>query len=109
MTYSLVDAEKLRRDPRKLAFLYPKMPVIRYKQLTEDYHRNITLMTAEKIADMFGAVLLPSSCVHHSRRRPDRRLMIYGRVYYVREMDDVTEMEWEKFRCTVQEMREADG
>jgi len=109
MTYSLVDAEKLRRDPRKLAYLYPKMPVIRYKQLTEEYHRGITLLTAEKIADMFGCVLIPSSCVHHSRRHPDRRVMIYGRGYYVRETEDVTDLEWEKFRLFAQEMREADG
>lgn len=98
LSMSLVTDEKLRRDPRKLAYLYPRMPVIRFKELVEDYHRSVTIRTVEQVAEMFGAILVPASCVHHKRRRPDRRVMIYGRTYYVFERDEMTDLEWAKYR-----------
>lgn len=98
MQTSLVDQTQLQKDPRKLAFKYPRMPVIRYKELTESYHRSLTIVAAEQVSKMFGCVLLPAPCVHHDRRRPDRRMMIHGRTYYVFEADDITDLEWAKYQ-----------
>lgn len=97
MIPSLVDRSKISRDPRKLAYLYPSMPVRRYKELTEDYHRSMTLAAIEQVARMMHCVLMPASCIHHDRRRPDRRMQLHGRTYYVVEIDDVTELEWAKY------------
>lgn len=98
MSLSLVDREKLSKDPRKLVFLFPKLPLVRYKSMAEDYHRGVTVLAAERIASMFNSVLLPSTCVHHSRRRPERRLMLYGRTYYIVERDLLTPTEWKKYQ-----------
>lgn len=99
MPLSLVDSNRLKKDPRRLAYLYPKMPVGRYKELTEDYHRSITIQTMEHISAMFDAVLLPASCVHHKRRRPERRILLYGRSYYVFDVEDLTDLERAKYRA----------
>jgi hypothetical protein len=99
MLHSLVDRTAMKRDPRKLAFLYPKMPVKRYKELTEDYHRKMALMTVEQVTNMFDCVLLPASCIHHSRRVSERRLLLHGKTYYVYFRDDVTELEWAKYQA----------
>lgn len=96
---SLVDPNQLQKDPRKLAFKFPKMPVIRYKELTEIFHRSLTIIAVEKVVKMLGCVLMPAPCVHHDRRRADRRLMIHGRTYYVIEIDEVTDLEWAKYQA----------
>lgn len=108
MSYSLVNQSAIQKDPRKLAFLSPRMPVIRYKELTEIYHRNLTIIAVEKVVNMLNCVLLPASCIHHDRRRPDRRMMLHGRTYYIFEIDDVTELEWAKYRtmCAQEEVNE---
>lgn len=103
MNLSLVKPETLQKDPRKLPYMYPKMPVIRYKELSEQYHRTLTLQAAEQIGAMFGAVLVPSSCINHKRRRADRRMMIYGRTYYVLERDELTDVEWAKYTAVTAE------
>lgn len=101
---SLVADEKIEKDPRKIAFLYPKMPVGRYKKLVDEYYRNRTLRAAEQIAKKFGSILIPASCLHHRRRNPDLRLMVLGRAYYCIQEDDLTDLEKIKYQyvCTEQ-------
>lgn len=89
-------AKRFDRDPRKLAYLCPRLPLWRYKEIVEDWHRAAAIRAAEEVARMFGAYLLPASCVHHKRRRSDRRLMIYGRNYYV--MQELTALERQKLQ-----------
>lgn len=99
MLHSLVDRTAIKRDPRKLAYLYPKMPVSRYKELTEEFHRRVSIVAVERVVAMFQSVLLPASCVHHARRKSDQRLLLYGKTYYVFNQDDVTELEWAKYQA----------
>lgn len=94
---SLVADAKIERDPRKLAYLYPKMPLRRYKELVDEYYRNLTLRAAEQLAHMSGCVLLPSACVHHRRRDPARRMMLFGRTYYSVPEEELTELEQAKY------------
>lgn len=95
---SLVADAKIERDPRKLAYLYPSMPLRRYKELVDEYYRNLALRAAEQMAQMSGCVLLPSACVHHKRRDPARRLMLFGRTYYSVPEDEMTELEHAKYQ-----------
>lgn len=94
----LVNPNKLKKDPRKLPYLYPNMSVYRYKDQTEEFYRLYVLHLIEKMAQMFDCVLLPSSCVHHRRRNADRRIMIFGRSYYITHINNLTDLEWEKYR-----------
>lgn len=95
---SLVASESLQRDPRKLAFLYPTIPASRYKALTDEHYRLLTIKAAEDAARASGGILMPSTCLHRRRREPERRLMIFGRTYYVIPADELTEMEIEKYK-----------
>lgn len=97
---SLVDHSRLR-DPRGLLYKFPSMSAVRYKYISDRFYRHYTLDVAEKIARMFGCYLVPAACVHHSRKRADRRIMIHGYSYYVRHPDEMNETELKKFFETV--------
>lgn len=58
-------------------------------------------MAAENVAEMFGAVVVPAPVFNHKRRRPERRIMIFGRTYYVVSPDDLTDMEQAKYELYV--------
>lgn len=93
---SLVDHTKLR-DPRGLLFKFPSISAVRYKYISDRFYRNYTLYVAEKIARMFGCYLVPAACVHHTRKRADRRIMIHGYSYYVRHPHEMNNTEMNKF------------
>lgn len=95
---SLVSHDRIQKDPRKLAYLYPKMPVGRYKEQTDEYYRLMALKSAEDTAKASNALLVPSTCLHRRRRDPQRRVMLFGRTYYVVPQDDLTEMDLEKYK-----------
>lgn len=101
---SLVDSDRLQKDPRKLAFLYPKMSVGHFKNQVDEYYRLITIKAAEEAAKAANSLLLPSGCLNHRRRDPKRRLMIFGKNYYVIPLDDVTDLEIAKYKlvCAVE-------
>lgn len=94
---SLVPSKSIAKDPTKLAYLYPRMPVGRYKEQTDTYYRAMTIRAVEEALKPFGAVLIPSKCVHHKRRDPERRIMIYGRTYYTVQADTMTDLEAAKY------------
>lgn len=97
--HSLVDQTKLDKDPRKLPYFYPRMPAIRYKQLSEDYYHALTLKAIEQAAKALNGYIVPAICVHHRRRHPERRISIFGRVYYAIPADDITELELAKYKA----------
>lgn len=96
---SLVDYTKLEKDPRKLAYLFPSMPAWRYKEKTDEYYRQLCLQAVEIVVKMTGCVLMPSTCLHHRRRDPQRRILIFGRTYYVLDPDALTKAEIVKYRA----------
>ena len=99
MSLSLVPKNLIDKDPTKLAYHFPQMPVGRFKQRTDGYYRARTIKAVEDTLALVGAVLLPSSCIHHKRRDPSRRTVLYGRTYYVVAETDMTDLEWEKYKC----------
>lgn len=103
MMLSLVVNERIRRDPRKLAYLHPRLPLSRYKEQTDEYYQELALKAAEDAARAAGAVLVPSTCLHRRKRQSERRTMIYGRTYYVYQLDDLTPMELEKYKLACED------
>lgn len=102
---SLVPESKLKYDPRKLPYLYPSMSAASYKKRTDEYYRLLTIKHLEEIAAMSEAVLLPSACVHHKRRNPQKRIQVFGRTYYLVQRDDLTPLEEAKYRIMCEEGR----
>lgn len=94
---TLVDHAKLKKNPRGLLYLYPSIPAIRYKKIADRYHENYALDVAEQLAKMFGCHLVPAACIHHSRKVPSRRIMIYGRSYYAKRPDELSKTEMRRF------------
>lgn len=99
--FSLVDVGVIRRDPRKLSFLAPKLPLSRFRALTDEYYRACAIKAAEEVANIAGQLLVPSGCMSKKRRDPARRLMIFGRTYYVLSLDEMTPIEIQKYRQAV--------
>lgn len=94
-------------DPRKLPYLFRKMPAIRYKELSEEYYRTKSLQAVEEAAQMGGMIVVPSICVHHKRRQADRRISLLGRTYYLLREDEMTDLELAKYRSLCVEREDA--
>jgi hypothetical protein len=93
-----VASNKINKHPRNLAYLYPKMSLMSFHDRVNEYYQLLALKSAEDTARALNALLLPSACLHHRRRDPARRVMINGRNYYIIPQDEVTELEWAKYR-----------
>jgi hypothetical protein len=98
LNLSIVDEKKLQRDPRRLAFLRPNLPLFRFREMTDDYYKSMCLKAAEEVAMICGNVLVPSSCMNKKRRDPQRRVMLFGRTYYILHESEMTNVEKEKYR-----------
>lgn len=77
------------------------MPGYRLLAVADEFYKGRAIQAAEDVASLFGAVLVPAPCIHQRRRRPDRRVMIFGRTYYVLEPDELTQMEYAKYQTYV--------
>lgn len=93
-----MDDSRVRRDPRKLAYLFPSMPVGRFKNAVDAYYKDITLKTIEDVARMAGMVVVPASCIHHQNRKAARRVHVIGRAYYILKIDELTLTERMRYR-----------
>jgi len=89
-------------DPRKLPYLYRNMPASRYKELSEDYYRTKSLQAIEDAAKLGGFIVVPSACINHKRRQAERRINLLGRSYYLLRKDEMTDLEYAKYRTYVQ-------
>jgi len=95
---SLINPEKLEKDPTKLLYLYPSMPKIRYAKQVDAYYKAQAIAAAEKVAKANGCLLVPTKCIHYKRKDQSKRVVIYGRSYYIMSRDDMTDLEWEKYK-----------
>lgn len=100
---SLVKDEKIQKDPRNLAYLFPSMPVGKYKVLTEQYYKAKTLRAIEEVASINNQLLIPARCLHWERKKKfkDQKINFFGKAYYLINVDDVTETELEKYKDIV--------
>lgn len=101
LNLSIVDDSKLQKDPRRLAFLRPNLPLFRFRELTDNWYKSASLKAAEEVAKIAGKVLVPSGCMNKKRRDPQRRVMLFGRTYYVLDESEMTEIEKEKYQNVV--------
>lgn len=106
---TLVKTEKIKRDPRNLPYLYPSMPLTKYKKISEEYFKNKTLKAIEDAARINNQVLLPQHCLHWERKKKfaDRNLKFFGRSYYLISYDDLTDLEIAKYENTVNTLKRA--
>ena len=95
----MVSSDKIEKDPRNLAFLFPSMPVGKYKRATEAYYINKSLKAIEDAARINNQLLIPGKCLHWERKKrfKDQSLIFFGRAYYLINYDDLTDMEIAKY------------
>lgn len=106
MGLSLVNKDKLKKDPTKLLYLYPSMPKIRFAKQVDAYYRAQAIAAAELAAKANHCLLVPARCIHYKRRDQSKRVVIYGRSYYIMHKDDMTELEWAKYKIVCNESEE---
>ena len=99
MKLSLVNANQLEKDPTKLLYLYPSMPKIRYAKQVDNYYRAQVIAAAEQAAKLNHCLLVPARCIHYKRRDQSKRMVLFGRSYYILRKDDMTELEIEKYKA----------
>ena len=101
---SLIDPEVVAKDPTKLLYLYPSVPKIRYAKMVDNYYRAQAILAAEKAAKANHCYLVPARCINYKRRDQSKRIVLYGRSYYVMSMDEMTDVEMAKYKavCDVQ-------
>lgn len=97
MRLSIVDEKAIRYDARKLAFLYPSIRASTFKNRTDKYYRNRSILAVEQVAKMFGCLLVPTSCLHYTRRNKARRVEILNHAYYIMRPDEMREIEIDKY------------
>lgn len=98
---TLVSYDKIEKDPRNLAYLFPSMPVGKYKRATEEYYKNKSLKAIEDAARINNQLLIPGNCLHWERKKrfKDQNLVFFGRAYYLIDYDDLTDLEIAKYEC----------
>lgn len=95
MGLSLVDESKIEKDARNMAYLNPSMSVITFKLRVDDYYKNICLKRIEQIAGMNNQLVIPTSCLHWTRKKKfkDRNIRIFNHSYYILSLDELTPQE----------------
>lgn len=96
---SIVPANKIRKDPRNFAHLYPSMPLYKYKKATEDWYRLKCVRALEEVASMQGLFVVPAICIHWARKKKlsDRHVDLFGRSYYLLSEKQLTKSERIKY------------
>lgn len=96
----LVPANKIEKDPRNLPYLFPSMPLTRYAKIINQYINWKLLALAEDIARIEGKRVIPSQCLHWERKKKyeDKSIRIARRSFYLMDEDELTDLEWEKYR-----------
>lgn len=100
MNGSLVNAKKIKKDPRNLVYLFPSIPATEYKRRTDDYYRYVCLQALEKVAAMTGKIVVPAVCIHWERKKKlaDRRVKLFTKTYYIVEQNEISQTEYEKYK-----------
>lgn len=91
-------------DVTKLPYLYPKMPLLRYKKMAHEYYKKVALKAAEEVAKANDCFLLPACCMNYKRRDPKKRVSIYGKNYYAVSYDEITPLEYEKYKLLCEDV-----
>ena len=97
MKLSLIDNDVLNKNPKNLVYLYPSMPKIRLAEKMETYYRAQTIRAAEQAAFTISSLLVPASCIHYKRRDQNKRVVLFGRSYYIVRRDQMTYLEMQKY------------
>lgn len=67
------------------------------------YYRAQAIAAAEKAAKANHCLLVPARCIHYKRRDQSKRIVLYGRSYYIMHKDDMTDLEWAKYKAVCED------
>lgn len=105
-TLSLVNQAEIEKDPSKLLYHYPSIPKMRYAKMVDKYYRALAIRAAEDAAKANQCLLVPARCINYKRKDLSKRVIIYGKSYYIMSIDDMTEIEIQKYRIVCEEVSE---
>lgn len=99
MNLSIVPAKKIQKDPRNFAYLYPSMPLYKYKDAVQDWYRLKCIKALEEVAAMQDKFVVPAECIHWHRKKRfgSKRVELFGRSYYILAEIEMTENEKTKY------------
>lgn len=97
---TIVPADKIQNDPQHILYHFPSMNAVKYTKLSQEYHFWRSVDVAEQTARMFGSLLLPARCIHWERktRLASRRIQIGKKSFYILKYEELTEIEWTKYK-----------
>lgn len=99
MKKSIVPQSKIDKDPRNLAYFYPRMPVTKYAKMTNEYFYWRMVLVAEDVARLEGKLLIPAECLHWERKKKlsERMVNVFKKSFYLMTDDELTNKEREKY------------
>lgn len=100
---SIVPVHKIQKDPRNFAFLFPSMPLRKYKDATDQWYKWKAIKALEEVAAMAGKYVLPATCVHWSRKKKlhHRRVELHGRSYYILSKQEMSKTEKKRYADSI--------
>jgi hypothetical protein len=96
---SIVPLDKIEKDPRNLAYFYPRMPVTKYAKMTNEYFFWRMVQVAEAVAKLEGKLLIPASCIHWERKKKlsERMVSVFKQSFYLMTAAELTKNEKKKY------------
>jgi hypothetical protein len=106
---TLVKQSKIAKDPRNLPYLFPSMPIAKYKKIADDFYKHSALKSLEDAARINHQLLIPAHCLHWQRKKKftEQNVRVFGRSYYLIDYDDLTDLEITKYENTAQVLKRA--
>lgn len=107
MKYSIVPERKIK-DPRQLLYHFPSMNAQRYAQLMNEFHQDQLLRMAEQIAQGFGFLLIPASCLHwkfKGKIKEERKVTVGRMSFYMLKKDEIPQRSMEKYHEYIKDLQ----
>lgn len=106
MSYSIVP-DRENKDPRQLLYHFPSLPAQKYAKLVASFHNHQMLVLAQNIANIFGCIPVPSSCLDHRVRKKykDKKCAVGKEVYYFLREEEIPKPSFRRFVEYVEDLK----
>lgn len=104
MSVSIVPPDKLQKDPRNYAYFFPRMPLVKYLRMVDEFFFWKMIEAAELAARIGGKQLVPAPCFHWQRVKHlhDKEVRILKFKFFVLSFDEMTPTEKQKFSAYIE-------